>query len=84
MYAHPSANFSKVIFANGLLDPIRTFSPSRNLSATVVALNIDRSAHCSDINTPPAPQYPEPPAIPLARAAEISLLTAWLGGTAGE
>lgn len=76
-YNAPVANFTNVVFANGLFDPIRTFSPSKSLSSSVIALNIEYSAHCEDINIPPY-KYTEPAALPQARSQEVAILKQWM------
>lgn len=73
-FNNPVANFSNVLFANGLMDPIRTFSPRMNQTGISV-LNIEYAGHCEDIN---APRSNEPSSLPAARQAEGTTILNWL------
>lgn len=73
-YWSPSANFTNVIFSNGLMDPIRTFSPQNNITGITV-IDIPYSGHCEDINAPVAS---EPLSITNARYSEGSEIAQWI------
>jgi len=77
-FSNPTAgNTTNIIFSNGLFDPIRNFSPMKDLSTSVVALNVDRMAHCLDINMQ---RVGDPTPVTQARSQELSIIKGWLSG----
>ena len=66
---------SNIIFSNGELDPWRSGGVLRNLSRTLVAIEVPQGAHHLDLMF----SHPEdPPPVRAARDAEFALLREWL------
>ena len=71
-----AASATNVIFSNGELDPWRSGGVLRNLSATLVAVEVPGGAHHLDLMFA-HPQDPAP--VRAARDTELALLREWLG-----
>ena len=74
-YAARDIRSSQIIFSNGANDPWHVLGVLRNLGATMPALLIEGTAHCSDL-------YPsrtsDLPSLKSARQYEWSVLDSWL------
>lgn len=71
---------SRVVFSNGLLDPWSAQSVTRNVSETIVAINIPDGSHHSDLGSTPNP-WPEAgdsESMRAARQQELALMREWL------
>jgi lysosomal Pro-X carboxypeptidase len=67
---------SNILFSNGNLDPWSGGGVTESLSDTLIAINIEDSAHHLDLRFPnPA----DPPAVVAARKQEAEILQKWLG-----
>jgi lysosomal Pro-X carboxypeptidase len=66
---------SNIIFSNGEYDPWRSGGVLRNLSSTLVAIEVPQGAHHLDLffSTPD-----DPPTLARVRDAEVALLRRWL------
>merc|ERR1712039_368656 len=71
---------SRLIFSNGLLDPWSSQSVTRNLSQSLVAVNIADGSHHSDLGaaTNPVPTSSDSESLRAARETEVWLLKTWL------
>jgi len=75
IFGQNSVNFTNVIFANGLFDPVRAYSPATSLSDSVIAINTENAAHALDIMFE-RPQ--DPPQIKATRLKERSIIEQWI------
>jgi hypothetical protein len=74
---------SRIVFTNGLNDGWSTGSVLRNLSASLVAINMPNGAHHSDLShDPPGPQ--DTPDVTAGRAQAATLLAEWLAEVKAE
>ncbi len=71
------AGASRIIFTNGLVDGWSVGGVQRNLSDTLVAINIADGAHHSDLSHQP-PSDDDTPAVVEARAQGLRLIQQWL------
>eukprot|EP00472_Partenskyella_glossopodia_P001309 CAMPEP_0197526400 /NCGR_PEP_ID=MMETSP1318-20131121/17701_1 /TAXON_ID=552666 /ORGANISM="Partenskyella glossopodia, Strain RCC365" /LENGTH=417 /DNA_ID=CAMNT_0043080549 /DNA_START=207 /DNA_END=1460 /DNA_ORIENTATION=- len=71
------AGASRIIFTNGLRDGWSAGGIQKNLSDTLVAINIEDGAHHSDLSHNP-PSSADTAAVQKARAQAVEILSGWL------